>query len=93
MIDFIPSSAAYKQAEAALEYLMSNFSASALLLCSYLWYPLGSLLSFDLWCGAGLLLLQPTVRKKISIKGGDGSFKPLFTCLFDHFSPMGLLVG
>lgn len=55
---------------------MGNFSASALLLCSYLWYPLGSLLSFDLWCGAGLLLLQPTVRKIILLKVEMGLSNP-----------------
>lgn len=93
MIDFIPSSAVYKLAEAALEYLMGNFSASALLLCSYLWYPMGSVLSFDLWGGAGLLLLQPTVRNKMLLKVEVGLSSPLFTTSFDHFSPMGLLVG
>ena len=57
---------------------MGNFFVSASLLYSYLWYPLGSVLSCDLWHGAGLLLLQPVVVKQNAvIKGGDGSFKPL----------------
>lgn len=47
MTDFIPSLATYKQAEASLKYLMGIFSASALLLCSYLLYPLGFVVGLD----------------------------------------------
>lgn len=73
---------------------MGPFSASALLLCSYLWYPLGPVLSLDLWCGAGLLLLQPTVRNKmLSVKVEMGLSSPSFPSLFDHSCPMGLFVG
>lgn len=47
MIDFIPS-AIQQQAESALEYPTGSLSAPAPLLCSYIFYPLGSALPFDL---------------------------------------------
>lgn len=51
-------------------------------------------LSFDLWLGAGLLLLHPTVTNKMLLLKVEMSLpRPLFSSLFDHSGPMGLLVG